>query len=152
MNASIAAINVIRATDPLTKEIGPNTASYTAAQTNVVTTIAGAATNDANDTIHVNTATAMSPANDKTLQPLLFTYSHEEVQQLLEDARLEGYQEGFEEGHGTGRKTGHEEGKGDSYKEGYNEGSRKWEEGYREGYEAKGELNQEKEERVRKKG
>ena len=152
MNANITAINVVMATDLLTKETGPNMASYTAAQTNAVTTTAGAATNNASDVTHIDTAAATLPANDETSQPLLFTYSHEEVQLLLEDARLEGYQEGFEEGHRMGRKTGHEEGKEDGYEEGYNEGSRKWGEGYREGYEAKGKLNQEKEERVRKEG
>jgi len=149
MNANIASINIVMAMDLLAKEMGPNTASYTAVQTNAVTTTAGAATNDA---MHIDTATAVLPANDKSSQPLEFTYSREEVQQLLEDARLDGYQEGFKEGHKTGRKTGHEEGKEDGYEEGYNEGSRKWGEGYREGYEAKGKLNQEKKERVRREG
>ena len=72
----------------------------------------------ANDAMHVDTATAVLPANDEPSQPLEFTYSHEEVQGLLEDARLDGYQEGFEEGHKIGRKTGHEEGKEDSYEGG----------------------------------
>jgi flagellar biosynthesis/type III secretory pathway protein FliH len=44
-----------------------------------------------------------------------FTYSHEEVHLLLEEARLDGHQEG--------------------YNEGYEEGSKKLMEGYRDGYE-----------------
>jgi len=147
--------NVVTTAAMPTDETAPKTRSYTALLTttmDAVTTTAGAAANDANDTTHIDTATAALPANNETSQPLLFTYSHEEVQLLLEDARLEGYQEGFEEGHRMGRKTGHEEGKEDSYEKGYNGGSRKVGEGYREGYEAKGKLNQEKEERVRKEG
>ena len=144
--------STITTTAVLIDETAPNMASYIAAQTNAVTTSAGTAANDANDMMHIDTATAMSPANDETSQLLQFTYSHEEVQQLLEDARLEGYQEGFEEGHETGRKTGHEEGKEDSYEERYNKGSRKWGEDYRKGYEVKGKLNKEKEERVQKEG
>jgi hypothetical protein len=57
-----------------------------------------------------------------------FTYSHEEVRQLLEDARLDGWEEGYEEG------------------------SKKLMEGYRDGYEARRKLDEEKEERARKEG
>jgi len=78
----------------------------TAPSTTAPNTTAGTAANDANNATHVDTATAMLPAKDKTSQPLPFTYSHEEVQQLLEDTRLKGWQAGFEEGHRTGRKTG----------------------------------------------
>ena len=93
----------------LTDEMAPKTGSYTAlltTTTDAVTTTAGAAANDANDVMHVDTAIAALPANDTTSQPLPFTYSHEEVQQLLEDTRLEGWQARFEEGHRTGRKMG----------------------------------------------
>jgi hypothetical protein len=151
--------NEIIATPLLANETAANTASYTALQATTTTTTrattANAAPNDSNDAnnaTRVDTATDVSSTNDVDSQPLSFTYSHEEVQQLLEDVRLEGWQQGFEEGHRTGRKTGHEEGKEDGYEEGYDEGSRKWGEGYREGYEAKGKLNQEKEERVWKEG
>ena len=123
----------------------PTTATTTAATAAVDTT-------NANDKTFVNTATTASSTNDVDSEPQPFTYSHEEVQELLEDMRLEGWQQGFEEGHRTGRKTGQEEGKADSYNEGYNEGSRKWGEGYREGYDAKGKLEQEKGEQAHKKG
>jgi len=147
--------NVVTTAVVLTDETASKTGSYTAlltTTTDAVTTTAGAAANNANNVTHIDTATAVLPANDESLQPLEFTYSHEEVQELLEDARLDGYQEGFKEGHKTGRKTGHKEGKEDGYEGGYNKGSRKWGEGYREGYKAKGKLNQEKEERVWKEG
>jgi len=147
--------SMVTTTAVLTDKTAPKTGSYIALLTttmDAVTTTAGAAANNTNDTMHVNTATAALPANDKTLQPLEFTYSHEEVQQLLEDARLDGYQEGFEEGHKTGRITGKEEGKEDGYEEGYNKGSQKWGEGYREGYNVKGKLDEEKEERACKEG
>jgi len=49
----------------------------------------------ASNAMHIDTATAALPANNESSQPLEFTYSHEEVQGLLEDARLDGYQEGF---------------------------------------------------------
>jgi hypothetical protein len=52
------------------------------------------------------TTTASSPDTST------FTYSHKEVQQLLEDARLDGWEEGYEEG------------------------SKRLMEGYRDGYEA----------------
>jgi flagellar biosynthesis/type III secretory pathway protein FliH len=77
------------------------------------------ATNDANDTMRVDTATDISSMNDIDSEPLLFTYTHNEVQKLIEEAQLGGWQQGFEERHRTGRKTGKEEGKADGYEEGY---------------------------------
>ena len=74
------------------------------------------------------------------------------MQQLLENAKLDGYQEGFEQGHRTGRKTWKEEGKEHGYNKGYEEESRKWMESYKAGYDVKGKLDQEKEERACKEG
>jgi hypothetical protein len=78
------------AKNPLANKTVPNTASYTILQTTTATTTATAVdaastnvTNDTSNEMHVDTATAASPTNE------LFTYSHEEVQQLLEDARLD---------------------------------------------------------------
>jgi hypothetical protein len=68
------------------------------------------------------TTTASSPDTSS------FTYSHKEVQQLLEDARLDGWEEGYEEG------------------------SKRLMEGYRDGYEARRKLDQEKGEQACKKG
>jgi len=101
--------NMVTTAAVLTDEMAPKTGSYTAlltTTTDAVTTTAGAAANNTNDMMHIDTATAAL----ETSQPLLFTYSHEEVQQLLEDTRLEGWQARFEEGHRTGRKMGQEEG------------------------------------------
>ena len=72
-------------------------------------------TNDASsasNTTDIDTATAASPPVDPTLNTSSFTYSHEEVWQLLENARLKGWEEGYEEG------------------------SKRLMEGYRDGYEA----------------
>jgi hypothetical protein len=68
------------------------------------------------------TTTASSPDTSS------FTYSHEEVQQLMEDARLDGWEEGYEEG------------------------SKRLMEGYRDRYEAQWKLDQEKEEQACKTG
>ena len=56
-------------------------------------------TNDANSTMHINTATAVSPTNEP------FTYSRDEVQQLLEDARLDG-RKGLKKDTGQGGNQG----------------------------------------------
>jgi flagellar biosynthesis/type III secretory pathway protein FliH len=136
----------VTTTAEITDERPQDISSHTATQPTTTTTTADAATHDANDETCVDTATAASPTNEP------FTYSHEEVQQLLEDARLDGYQEGFEQGHRVGRKTGREEGKEDGYNEGYEEGSRKWIEGHEAGYEAGKKMGKEKEETARKNG
>jgi hypothetical protein len=57
-----------------------------------------------NTTCVVDTATAVSPTNDTTMQPL--TYSHNEVRLLLENARNEGKAEGFNEGYEVGLQDG----------------------------------------------
>jgi hypothetical protein len=76
--------------------------------------------------------TAMTTENAATTAPSpdtsSFTYSHEEVQQLLEDARLDGWEEGYEEG------------------------SKRLMKGYRDGYEARWKLDQEKGKQACKKG
>jgi hypothetical protein len=51
-----------------------------------------------NDARHVGTATVASSTDDATLDPPPITYDQEEVQDLLDDARLDGWQEGLEEG------------------------------------------------------
>jgi flagellar biosynthesis/type III secretory pathway protein FliH len=137
----------------LTDETVPETSSYTATlptkTTDTATTTANTVAVDANDasnTTRVDTATATSPTNEP------FTYSHDEVQQLLEDARLDGWQEGFEEGHRTGRKSGHEEGREDGYEAGYDEGSKKWIEGHEEGYSMGRKMAERKAEEAWKRG
>jgi len=117
--------NVVTTTAMPTDEMAPKTRPYTALLTttmDAVTTTAGAATNNANNATHIDTATAMLPPNDSTPDMDSFTYSHEEVQELLEDAKLDGYQEGFKEGHRIGRKTAHKEGKEEGHSEGHTEG------------------------------
>ena len=152
-NARLATLstlphNVVITAAVLTDETASKTGSFTALLTttmDAVTTTAGAAANDTNDVMHVDTTTATLPANNETLQPLLFTYSHEEVQLLLEDAKLDGYQEGFEEGHRIGRKTEHEEGKEEGHSEEHTEG-------YEYGYNVCWWIDEKRQEEVHKKG
>jgi len=132
----------------LTDETASKTRSYTALLTttmDAVTTTAGTATNNANDMMHVDTATAALPPNDSTPDMDSFTYSHKEVQELLEDAKLDGYQEGFEEGHRIGRKTGHKEGKEEGHSEGHMEG-------YKYGYDVCWQIDERRQEEVHRKG
>ena len=91
-------------------------------------------------TTTANTATTMSPPNDSAPDTSSFTYGHDEVQQLLEDARLDRWEARFEEGQRTGRKTGHEEGK-----EGHNEG-------YEYGYDTCRQVSEPRQEEAHKKG
>jgi hypothetical protein len=51
-----------------------------------------------------------STSNDTTLEPRPVTYNQDEVQELLDDARLDGWQEGLEEGQRMEKKK-REEGK-----------------------------------------
>jgi hypothetical protein len=83
--------------------------------------------------------------NNETSQLLHFTYSHEEVQQLLEDAKLDGWQAGFEEGHRTRRKTGHKEGKEEGHTKGHTEG-------YEYGYDMCWRISEHRQEEAHKKG
>jgi hypothetical protein len=102
-------------TAPPANDIALNAGLSTPMQSTAVTTMttsADTAANNTNDKTHRHVDTVTLSINNKTSQALPFTYSHEEVQQLLEDARLDGWQARFEEGHKTGRKTGKEEGKG----------------------------------------
>jgi hypothetical protein len=144
---------------PLANETAPSIATYTAQlppMSIITTTTAKAATykatEDANDVTRVDTATDISSTNNVDSEPLPFTYTHDEVQKLIEEAQLGGWQQGFEEGHRTGRKTGKEEGKADGYKEGYEEGSKKWIEGHKAGYEAGKKMGKEKEETAHRNG
>jgi flagellar biosynthesis/type III secretory pathway protein FliH len=155
LSANIAAVNAVMSTDALTARMeanNPITAPLHTTSIVTTTTTVNTAAIDANDETRIDTATAESSVNDSPQDTQSLTYSHEEVQQLLEDSRLEGWEAGFEEGHKTGRKTGHEEGKEGSYNEGDEEGSRKWMEGYKEGYKARQELDQGKEENAHKRG
>ena len=63
------------------------------------------------------------------MQPQLFTYTHEEVQVLLDEAQCEGWEEGRKIGYGDGFEDGLEDGKEyledvklQSYREGRDEG------------------------------
>ena len=112
---------------PPANEIAADTASYMALPATTTVTAADLAPNSTDDTSNatrVDIATAASPPVDSIPNTSSLTYSHEEVLLLLEDAKLEEYQEG------------------------YKKGSRKWMEGYKAGYDAKGKLDQEKEERA----
>jgi hypothetical protein len=133
LNANIASVNAVMNTETLTVRTDPF-ANETAPQT---TTTANTATSTAdtapistpcngNDATCINTA-ASSPV-DPAPDTSSFTYSHEEVQQLLESARLDGWEEGYEEG------------------------SKKLMEGYRDGYEAGKKLGLENEEMARGNG
>jgi hypothetical protein len=51
----------------------------------------------------------VSSANDISSQPQPFTYN--EVQELLDEARLEGWREGMEEGYRMRKKKGVEDGR-----------------------------------------
>ena len=100
------------ATDTHTSKTAPRPALYMAPLSTTAETTANPTTNDASNVTSIDTATAMSSTNNIGLQPQLLTYSTEEVQKLLANVRLDGWQEGYEEG------------------------SKKLIEGYRDGYEA----------------
>ena len=102
-------------------ESAPKLNENTAA-VNAVTTAPSTANMPATDTTYVSTATTASSTNEPV------TYSHDEVQQLLENARSDGWQEG------------------------YKAGSRKLMQGYREGYKARQKLDQGREEQARNEG
>jgi hypothetical protein len=155
LNANIAAVNIVMATSPSANKTAPyttlqnSTASTTATIADATT---NEATNDANDVMRVDTATATSSTDDIDSEPHPFTYSHEEVRILLDEAKLDGWQQGFEEGYRTGKKTGHEEGKEDGYEAGYEEGGKKWIEGHEEGYSAGRKMVEGKVEEAQKRG
>lgn len=127
--------NDATATPSLTNEMAPNTVLHVAplyTKTTTATTANIMDANIANDATHVDTATVTS-SDDATSQPPLFTYTHEEVQVLLDEARLEGWEEGMEEGlkigkermlengqkmHEKGRRIGYRLGMKDSLDEG----------------------------------
>jgi hypothetical protein len=111
-NANIAAVNAVLNTDTLTARADPLANETAPLQIMMATTA---------------TAAASSPV-DPALDTSSFTYSHDEVQQLLEGARLDGWEEGYEEG------------------------SKRLMEGYRDGYEAGKKLGLEKEETARRNG
>jgi hypothetical protein len=70
------------------------------------------AANNANNMMHfIDTATVMSPTNDATTQPLQFTYMHEKVHVLLDDAWLEEWKEERKLRYEDGLKDGLEDGK-----------------------------------------
>ena len=73
------------------------TCTITTTTASTTTDTAAATAINTNDATHVDTATAVS-SDDATLQLPLFTYTHEEIQVLLDEARLEGWEEGVEEG------------------------------------------------------
>ena len=127
LNANIAAINSVINTDtpgarmdPFTNEMAPQTTTTANTATAMADTAPINTPCDGNDATCINTA-ASSPV-DPAPDTSSFTYSHEEVQQLLEGARLDGWEEG------------------------YKEGSKKLMEGYRDGYGAGKKLGLEKEE------
>jgi hypothetical protein len=97
----------------LADEMAPYSCSHTTMQSTTAITTTDTteepAANDATNATRVDTATAVSPANDVSSQPQPFTYTHEEVQELLEEAQLEGWREGMEEGYKMGKKKGVEE-------------------------------------------
>ena len=89
-------------TAKLTNETVPKkTSVYTATKTTITATTVPVNTNNASNTVHINTATIMNHTNS---QPQPSTYTHEEVQQLLEDAQLKGWKR-----NGKGIQDGKEE-------------------------------------------
>jgi flagellar biosynthesis/type III secretory pathway protein FliH len=68
------------------------------------------AANDANDAMCIDIAAAAS-SDDAIMQPQPFIYTDEEVQVLLDEARLEGWEEGIEEGLKIGMEKTLENGK-----------------------------------------
>ena len=55
----------------------------------------------ASSTLYARLATLATSPLSASPDTSPFTYSHKEVQQLLEDARLDGWDEGYEEGCNT---------------------------------------------------
>jgi flagellar biosynthesis/type III secretory pathway protein FliH len=73
--------------------------------------------------MRVDTATATSSTNDIDSERYLFTYN--EVQELIDEAKLEGWREGMDEGYRMGKEKGVEDGKEEGKRqllEGYNLG------------------------------
>jgi hypothetical protein len=110
LNANIAAINTVMATSSFTNAAAPVSRQFTAiepATTTIIETTVHPAPNEAD---HVDTATAASSKNDiDSQQPQPLLYTHKEVQELLEEAQLEGWREGMEEGYKREKKQGAEE-------------------------------------------
>lgn len=146
--SALSALHSSTTTASFMSETAPNL-SYTAAlpttATDTVKSTANTAAIDASNATHIDTATATSPLNDSTPDTDSFTYSHEEVQLLVEEAKLDRWQEGFDEGHKTGRNTGIKEGKEEGYNEGHGEG-------YEYGYDARRRIGEQREGEVCKAG
>lgn len=108
LSANIMAVNAVFNTitaDPLANETAPSI---------------GTAAADSNDETRVDTATAASSINaDSQLYPP--TYMYDEVQELLDEARLEGWREGMDEGYRMGKQKGVEDGR-EEYKKSLLEG------------------------------
>jgi hypothetical protein len=119
-----------------------NAATTCATTTTTVPTTtdtAAATAIDANDATCIDTATAAS-SNDATLQPQQFTYTHEEVRVLLQEARSDGWEEGRMIGYEDGLEDGKdclEDAKTESYREGR-------EAGYKEARLANGKVEVQK--------
>ena len=99
LSTNFAAINAVidtTATYPLASKTTWNT---------------GTAATDANNETCVNTATTTSSMNHVDLQPHLSTYTHNEVQELLDEVWLEGWREGMDEGYKMGKQKGVEDGR-----------------------------------------
>ena len=64
-------------------------------------------TDDASDVTHINTP--ISAPGTVNINPEQYPFSYNEVQELLDKARLEGWREGMDEGYKAGKKQGAEE-------------------------------------------
>jgi hypothetical protein len=100
----------VTTTAGITDETAQDISSHTATQPTTATATANTAavdTNDASNAMHVDTATSASSTNNVDSQQYPFSYN--EVQELLDEVRLEGWREGMEEGYKMGKKKGVEE-------------------------------------------
>jgi hypothetical protein len=149
-NMNIAAVNAVMTASntaalntrtAMSELLPPNDATATAPPASeTATNTANPSISDETNETRVDTATAAS-----TSQPHLLTYTQNEVQELLDEARLEGWREGMEEGYRMGKKKGVKDGREEyekslleghklGIKNGKEEEQRKWlTEGHRPG-------------------
>ena len=99
---------------PPANEMAPNKAPYLdqLSTTSVVTTTTAKMatykeTDNASDATHIDKPTAAPGTVD--INPEQYPFSYNEVQELLDEARLEGWREGMDEGYKAGKKQGAEE-------------------------------------------
>ena len=140
VTATVPSPNDETAISPPANETAPNKAPYLdqLSTTSVVTTTTAKMatykeTDNASDATHIDKPTAAPGTVD--INPERYPFSYNEVQELLDEARLEGWREGMDEGYKMGKNKGVEDGR------------KEYEKGLQEGYELGTKNGKEEEQR-----